>query len=358
MSAPPKAGRSAGWPRVLVIGHFSSTGAGGLPSQGELLGTSLAASGARVALLSRKRGRFARLIHTAIHAWFLGWMHDVFLIQVFSRHALLIEWITILAGRFWGRRIVLCMRAGHMPYYLRTYPKLTSCYRLAHQVVFPSEYLKQGCADVGRRGIVIPNFISLDHYHFHARRNLRPKLLFLRTFHPLYNPMLALKVFALVKERYPEAELTMAGMNRNYEEMVRKFAEDANLRDVRFPGFIPKADIPSVMDEHDIYLNTPRIDNMPVTVMEALASGLPVVSVRVGGIPFLLNDGETALLVQSDNPQEMAAAVGRLMEDPGLAETLSVQGRRFIEGFTWEKIRAAWAEALGGPPPSHRRGQE
>ena len=336
------------WPRILIIGNFPPPEDGGLPSQGELLGEALASSGARIHVLSRKATRLGRLLHAITHTLLKGWAYDVFLIQIFSRRARFMETAVILAGRLWRKRLVLCMRSGSMPHYLDTYRWLTRSYRLGHRIVFPSEYLRQACDARGLHGTVIPNFIPLNRYDFHKRRILKPRLLFLRTFHPMYNPELALKAFAEVKKHYPDAALTMAGINRGYEEEVRKFAKDADLHDVRFLGFIPKTDIPSLMNEHDILLNTPHIDNMPVTVLEAMACGLIVISTCVGGIPFLLRDGGTALFVRDDDAQDMAAAVARVMKDPDLAEALCVQGRRLVEEFTWEKLKGSWAEALSG----------
>jgi glycosyltransferase involved in cell wall biosynthesis len=195
---------------------------------------------------------------------------------------------------------------------------------------------------------VIPNFIPLEKYTFRHRETAQPHLLFLRTFHPLYNPILALKVYRLVKERLPHASLTMGGMDRNHESQVRETAGQMGLEDVRFLGPVSKSDIPALMDSHDIYLNTPHIDNTPVTVLEALASGMIVISTNVGGIPYLLQDGETGLLVPDDDAEGMAGAVFRILESPDLVGQMSRQGRKRVEDFTWDTIRPMWAMALTG----------
>ncbi len=97
---------------------------------------------------------------------------------------------------------------------------------------------------------------------------------------------------------------------------------------------------------HDIFLNTNRIDNMPVSVVEAAAFGLPVVSTNVGGIPYLLEEGKTGLLVPTDDPGAVAAAVSRLLADPGLARRLSTNGRSLAEQSAWPRVREQWLGLL------------
>jgi len=337
------------WPRVCVVGNFPPPGAGGLPSQGELLAHQLEGSGASVTLLSTHRTRPARLVDVMTHLMGTGRRWDTYCIQVFTFRATVVEMLALLAGKLWRRRTVLVMRDGRLIQTLDRWPALAAVYRRADAIVFPSEYLAQGLKHHRLEGFTIPNVISLERYPFRPRERLRPRLLFMRTFHPLYNPLLALHTFQIIKARYADAELTLAGMDRNYMEEVQRVSRAMGLDGVYFMGFVDKERVPALMGEHDIYLNTPHIDNTPVSVLEALACGLPVVATRVGGVPYLLADGENALLVPDDDAQAMARAVQRLLEDPGLAGHLSRRGRLLAESFTWENVREAWRAALTGP---------
>jgi glycosyltransferase involved in cell wall biosynthesis len=115
---------------------------------------------------------------------------------------------------------------------------------------------------------------------------------------------------------------------------------------VNFPGLL---DLPAKVQagqEHDTYLNTNRIDNLPVSVLEMAAMGLPIVSTNVGGIPDLLVNGQDALLVPDNDPEAMAKAVNRLIDDCELTAQLSENGRKLAERFAWENIKPLWQNLL------------
>jgi L-malate glycosyltransferase len=350
-SSPPPLSPAA-WPRICVVGNFPPSHGGGLPSQGELLAAHLAADGAPVTLLSRRMTKAGRLADALTGLLGGGWRWDVYCIQVFTFRATVLELTAMLAARIWRRRIVLVMRDGRLIRTLDRWPALAAVYRRADAIVYPSAFLQEGLRPRRLTGVMIPNVVDLQHYAFRLRTVAAPRLLFMRTFHPLYNPQLALRVYRRVKDRRPDAILTMAGMDRNYLDSVRKAAREMGLDDVRFPGFVEKRDVPALMADHDIYLNTPHIDNTPVSVIESLASGLPVVSTRVGGIPYLLDEGKTGLLVPDDDDAAMAEAVFRLVEKPGLSETLSKEGRKMAESFTWAHVREQWRTVLSGSDPA------
>ena len=124
---------------------------------------------------------------------------------------------------------------------------------------------------------------------------------------------------------------------------------------VELRGPVLKAEVPAWLDRSDIFVNTANVDNTPVTVLEAMACGLCVVSTNVGGIPYLLEDGQNALLVPPDEPQAMAAAIERILREPGLARRLSGNGRETVERFDWSAILPRWETLLhsveaGGNP--------
>ena len=111
---------------------------------------------------------------------------------------------------------------------------------------------------------------------------------------------------------------------------------------ITFPGPVPKDTIPQWLNRGDIFLNTTHVDNMPVSVLEAMACGLCVVSTNVGGIPYLLEGGRDALLVPADDEAAMATAVRRLVTEDGLAEQLSENARKKVEPFDWSNILPKW----------------
>jgi glycosyltransferase involved in cell wall biosynthesis len=170
----------------------------------------------------------------------------------------------------------------------------------------------------------------------------------MRAFEPLYNPELAIRVLARVREVVPDASLVMAGQDKGLEHEVRRICQVRSLQEaVRFAGFLDMEGKAREGNAADVFLNTNHVDNMPVSVVEACAMGLPVVATAVGGLQDLLTHGETGLLVPDDNDQEMAAAVLQLLDNRDLAAKLSANGRRLAEGSARDQVRPLWETLLG-----------
>ena len=132
-------------------------------------------------------------------------------------------------------------------------------------------------------------------------------------------------------------------------EEVRSRAAQLGVHDrVNFPGRVPKAEVPQWLDRGDIFLNTTNADNTPVSVMEAMACGLPVVSTHVGGVPYLIEDGKDGLLVPPSNPSAMADAVRQLLKDPVLAGRLSRSAFLKVQRWDWGEILSQWEDLLLG----------
>jgi glycosyltransferase involved in cell wall biosynthesis len=150
-----------------------------------------------------------------------------------------------------------------------------------------------------------------------------------------------------VLREFPEATLVMGGQDKGYESGVRSEARSLGIAEhVRFVGFLDRAGKIREGSAADIFLNTNRVDNMPVGVVEACAMGIPVVATNVGGIPDMLNDGETALLVPDNDCEGMANAVKRLVKDPELAGRLSRNGRKLAAKSSWQAVRELWEEVF------------
>ena len=167
-------------------------------------------------------------------------------------------------------------------------------------------------------------------------------------FHKIYNPELAIKVLDLMRTDYPKSRLIMAGPDKNdgsLQKCQEKLTELGLEESVEFLGWIPKLEVPTWLNKADIFINTTNIDNTPVSVLEAMACGLCIISTNVGGIPYMLKDGFDALLVPPDDPIAMAEALRRLLTEQGLAQKLSSNARKKAEQFDWSKVIPMW-EAL------------
>jgi len=249
----------------------------------------------------------------------------------------------MLIARGLGKRVVLHYHSGEAEDHLgrwgrRVHPWL----RLAHEIVVPSEYLRDVFARHGHRSRVIPNVIDTSSFRFRPRRPLRPRLLSTRNFEPHYRVENTLEAFAALRRRYPQATLALAG-HGSLEPRLRQRAASLGEDAVRFCGRVAPAEMPRVCDAADIFLNSSVVDNQPVSVLEAFASGLPVVSTATGDIGRMVRNGATGRLVPADDPHAMAEAVAQLLEHPGSALQMAWQARQEAERHSWEHVRFAWA---------------
>jgi glycosyltransferase involved in cell wall biosynthesis len=170
----------------------------------------------------------------------------------------------------------------------------------------------------------------------------------LRAFHDIYNPALALQVLSLLLREHPDATLTMVGPDKGDGTLgtTRRLAEKLDLYGrVSFVGAVPKTTIPDILKHADVFLNTTNIDNTPVSVLEAMAAGLCVVSTNVGGIPYVLSNDIDSLLVPPRDPESMTMAVSRILDEPDLAARLSSNARKKAEQYDWALVMPHW-EAL------------
>jgi len=302
-------------------------------------------AGFAVTAASTSRNRYLRLLDIMMTLIRRGRRIDILVVDVYGGPSFVVEDAASWLGSHLGHVVILLLHGGALPEFMASHPRWSSrVLRRADAIVAPSPYLARAAAERGFPCSVIPNVITLSDYPYRRRRQLRPRLLWMRTFHPVYNPFLAVRVLARVRAVHPGASLVMAGQDKGLQEAARRLAGALGLHDaVRFAGFLDQGGKAREGESADVFLNTNHIDNMPVSVVEACAMGLPVVSTDVGGVRDLLKDGETGLLVPDDDETAMTQAVLRLLDDQTLAERLSSQGRLLAESSAWEKVLPRWA---------------
>jgi glycosyltransferase involved in cell wall biosynthesis len=320
---------------------------GYVTSQGYVLSGLFAAAGYKTLTVSKLLNRYARFADISTTLIRHRKDIDVALIEVYSGPAFIVADVASFVSRHLGYKTILTLHGGNLPAFMGRFPNWTRrVLGRAHALVAPSEYLAHAVGLNGRFVSIIPNVIDLNNYPYRCRKLLRPRLFWMRSFHPLYNPALALKVAAGLRvQHYPDTVLVMAGQEKGLLGEVQSLARRLGIAEiVRFPGFLDKSSKVREGSAADIYLNTSRIDNMPVAILEAMAMGLPVVSTSVGGLRYLLEDGINGLLVPDNDAPAMIEAVRRLINEPELAERLSTNGRALAERSAWPTVRAQWDE--------------
>ncbi|HKZ81730.1 MAG TPA: glycosyltransferase family 4 protein [Pyrinomonadaceae bacterium] len=248
----------------------------------------------------------------------------------------------ILVARFYGRKTLLNYRSGEAEDHLRRARKIVlPIIRLVDKIVVPSEYLVEVFRRYGFSSYPIPNFVDPGIFRFRSRTNPQPRFLSNRSFEPSYNVECTLRSFAMIQRRFPEASLTLVGDGSQRAEL-EALANELGLRRVFFAGRVQPSKMSEFYEKADIYLNSPDIDNMPTSLIEAFASGIPIVTTDAGGIPLIVKDGETGLVSPRGDCEAMARSAIRLIEDPDLAFSIAQKAWQQCQKYTWQTVEAKW----------------
>jgi glycosyltransferase involved in cell wall biosynthesis len=247
----------------------------------------------------------------------------------------------VIVARLLGKPVIVNYRSGQAPDHLRRSRVACAVLSRTDANVVPSAFLRDVFEGYGLRAEIVPNVVDPARFRFRKRIPLRPRLVSTRNFEPLYGVACTLRAFAAIQRRLPDASLTLVG-GGSEEQRLRALASELGLRDVTFAGRVPPADIWRVYADADIYVQTPTIDNMPSSVLEAFASGLPVVSTDAGGVPAILTDGVHGLLAPVNDHDAIARQVLRLLDDRELVDRVTGAALETCAACTWEAVRGRW----------------
>lgn len=259
----------------------------------------------------------------------------------------------VAIARARGVRIVINYRGGNADPFLASTPKyVRRMLAEADALVTPSGFLRDVFAKYGLAASIVPNIIDLTRFSPDTRRLEpgAPHLIVTRNLEPIYNIPTAIRAFAQVRAVHPRARLTVAGSGPELAACEQLAAELGVKEVVRFAGRIDNDQIGALYASADIALNPSTVDNMPISILEAYASGVPVVSTDVGGIPYIASHEQSALLVPPRQPEAMAAAVLRLLADSELAYRLAHAGLEQARRYAWAVVREQWLAVYRAAP--------
>jgi len=332
-------------PGVLLVGNFLSS-VNGARCVGEEVALRLRQAGWSVVTTSGEPNRLLRLADMLQTVYRRRKDYDVAQVEVYSNAAFLWAEAVCAALRRLRKPYILTLHGGQLPEFAARCPRrVRRLLNSAQIVTTPSRYLHDAMQIYRADLFSLPNAIELGAYRYRLRQGATPALVWLRAFHETYNPTLAPKVLKLLVEKYPDVHLTMVGPDKGDGSLQRTQEEAARLAvadRLTLPGGVAKADVPAWLTRGDIFLNTTNVDNTPVSVIEAMATGLCVVSTNVGGLPDLLEHDRTALLVPPNDSAAMADAVAQVLRDPLLAQHLSGSARAWAEAYDWSAVLPMW----------------
>lgn len=358
--APPLPGQAAEAlaPALCIVGPLPPP-SGGMANQCEQLVRLLREDGVRVELVRTNAdyrpawiGRvplvraFARLLPYLLALWRATGRSQVVHVLANSGWA----WHLFAAPAVWiarlrGVPVIVNYRGGHAETFLARAPAhVLGTLRLASVHVTPSGFLERVFAAHGLAAIIVPNIVDLSRFRPRPPRVFgdAPHLIVTRNLEPIYDIPTAIRAFAALRRAFPRARLTVAGSGPE-RGRLQALVDELGLGDaVRFSGRIANADIPALYADADCLLNPSTVDNMPISLLEAFASGVPVVSTDAGGIPDMAEHGVSALLVPVGDAAAMAEQARRVLTDAALAASLRDNALAAAGAYAWQRVRSQW----------------
>jgi glycosyltransferase involved in cell wall biosynthesis len=330
--------------RILYIGNKLAAH-GRTPTNIDTLGPLLEGEGYELQYAGTHKKQIPRLAQMLSAIWEHRNNTDVVLIDTYSTTAFYFAWLSGLLCKKLNIKYIPILHGGNLPARLQNSPGLSrQFFGNSIMNIAVSGYLHEHVLKYGFKSTIIENTINLNNYPFKLREHLPPRLLWVRAFHETYNPVMAINVAGLLKEKYPNIHLTMIGPELDGSmEVCKKMSVEKKLdKNITFTGKLSKEEWIRLSTEYDVFINTTYYDNLPVSVIEAMALGLPVVSTNVGGIPYLIDDNKTGLLVDADDANAMADKIEELISGNIAAKNISISARRYVEQFDWNIVKNKW----------------
>lgn len=360
---PVSVGRPEAPGTVVLVGPLPPP-SGGMANQTRQLAELLAAEGCRVrvvqvnaayrpAWIASVRGARAlfRLLPYLLRLWRDTADADVVHVMANSGWA----WHLFAAPAIWiaalrKRPVIVNYRGGDAaPFFARQFRWVRPTLQRASTIVVPSGFLGAVFAKFGIPTTVVPNIINLSSFRPSGARVTPPHFIVTRNLEPIYDIGTAIRAFAIVAQRHGDATLTIAGSGPSRADLERLVDQLGVAGRVRFTGRLDNKELPDLYRSASVAVNASLVDNMPISLLEAMASGVPIVSTNVGGVPYMVADGESALLVPPKDAEAMAAAMCRLIDDEPLASRLVARATGSIGQYAWPEVRerlfGAYAQA-------------
>jgi glycosyltransferase involved in cell wall biosynthesis len=246
-----------------------------------------------------------------------------------------------MIARLRGKQTLLHYHSGEARDHFERFRSAVPSLRRMDRLVVPSGYLLDVFREFGLNAEVVPNLVDLSQFSFRHRCPLRPHLVCTRGFHPYYRVDVVVRAFAEICEHYPQARLDLVGSGPSESE-IRTLARELKLSGVHFLGVVPYSEIGATYGAADIFINASSLDNMPVSILEAFASGTPVISTAPEGMTYVVDHERTGLLSPTGDATRLAANVLRALNDADLASRLAQNARVELQRYCWDTVREQW----------------
>lgn len=332
--------------KILYIGNnlFSKTN---YSTSYDILSQHLFAEGFDVIKKSSKSSKILRLFDMCFSVFKFRKKVNYVIIDTYSTNNFYFAFLTSQLCRIFKLKYIPILHGGNLPNRIKKSPKISSLiFDFSYKNIAPSEYLKYEFEKQGYSCLLISNIIPVAKYKFKKRNIIKPRLLYVRAFAKIYNPLMAVEVLKELKKTHNDAILCMIGPDRDgILNEVQRLISAYKLEDsIEITGVLSKKEWHKKSEFYDIFINTTNVDNTPISVIEAMALGIPVVSTNVGGLPYLIDDMKDGFLVNKGDISSMVNKILNLIEKNSIY--ISENARKKAEFFDWKVIRNKWIEIL------------
>ena len=323
--------------KVLLICNYKP-GVGGISGQVELLQKHLREEGHTADIFTTKTS-FLRRLMLPLKLQHRAKQYDVLHIHCCSGWGFLPAVVGIATGRRLSKRTVTTYHGGGGEAFFDKHSKLVRHFlsRTNANIVL-SGFLANIFDKHHLPYTIIPNIIDLDDSQFHLRETLKPNFICIRAHEPLYNIPCIFRAFKRVQEKIPYATLSLVGDGSLHDTLVSQ-ASMMELNNVKFTGRVDNSEIYNHLNEADIMLSSPTVDNMPVSILEAMNAGLLVISSNVGGVPFMIENGQTGLLFPSNDDGALATCMLQALERQKDSLCMIETAHNEVKKYSWAKVR-------------------
>lgn len=334
-------------PRIALIGPIiiDKKSSGG---EGEKLYQALKAEGYTIYKRSVHRNKLLRLISTV---WFLlsrARSYDTVVMMIFSGRAFILEYIVLIICNLLGKTKIGVLHGGALHEFQKTYPNMVGyLYNKCQHLLTPSNFLKQYFQGKGWQVGYMPNFINPAYFPNNWENPQEKKLLWVRAFHDIYKPEMAIQCIADLRQKYPDISLTMVGPDLGTLSHCRKLIHKLKLEEhITITGAVPNTTLNSFYKSHMAFLTTTSFESFGVALIEAASTGIPMVSTRVGEIPYMWEENAEMLMATDGDQENFNQKVEQIITDQHLRTALSEHAFRKARIYTWDEVKLKWNTIL------------
>lgn len=250
----------------------------------------------------------------------------------------------LIFSKLFNKKTIIHYHGGGAESFFKKRAKtLAFANKLTDKLVVPSGFLEDVFSDFNVPSTIIPNAIDLDNFEFRRRDTIKPTILSARNLTPTYNISCAIRAFKILHDHSPDATLTIAGdgpEKADLQSLVEKLKIENS---VTFTGNIPNSQMKNLYEKSDILLNTSNIDNMPVSILEAQATGLVVVTTNPGGIPYIIDHETNGYLAEINDHCELGKILIKAITEQDLSLELIRKGRDDVKKMDREIVYEQWS---------------